>query len=84
MNPPRLISEYQTMLEDRGIPFVTKVLRPSVESILERQQERGRPSEKNVERQRHNAKLQLACLDSDLIKPDWIVDSTGLSLAKTY
>ena len=82
--PPVLVGAYQKLLRKRGIPFATKVLKPSVETILKRQKERGRASEMNIERQRRNAELQLACLDSDLIQPDWIVDSTGLSLNETY
>ncbi len=83
-NPPARISDYQDFLRSRGTRFVTRILRPSVESILERQRVRGRPSDHNVQRRRRQAEHQVACLLADLIDPEWVIDSSEETLDETY
>jgi hypothetical protein len=58
--------------------------RPSVETVLERQRIRGRPSDRDIEDRRRHAEHQLACLGSDLVSPDWVIDSSGETLEETY
>jgi predicted kinase len=61
-NPPIRIRQYEDELRRHNLSFVTRVLRPSVDAILERQRVRGRPSDRDVERRRRDAEHQVACL----------------------
>jgi predicted kinase len=83
-NPPLRLTEYQNFLLSHGIPFVTRVLRPSVACILDRQRARGRSMDRNVEQGRCQAEHQLACLNVDLINPAWIIDSSEETLNETF
>lgn len=83
-NPPRRLADYRQFLEQQQIPFVTRVLRPRVDSILARQRERGRPSDVDRSRRRIDAEQQLACLASPLIHADWVIDSSDESTQETY
>ena len=83
-DPPRRLTDYQEFLEQRKIPYVTRVLRPGVETILERQQVRGRPSDRDREIMRRHAEHQLRCLYSDRIQADWVIDSSGQTADQTY
>ena len=80
--PPQPILRYQTELRALGVPFVMKVLRPTVEQILDRKAARG--DEGSIDHQRANAELQVNSLSSNFIDPSWVIDSTGLSLEDTY
>jgi adenylate kinase family enzyme len=61
-DPPVRIAEYEDALRRQRVDFVRRVLRPSVDSILERQRIRGRPSDLDVKLRRQDAEHQLACL----------------------
>ena len=74
-HPSHELRDYQRFLESRGVPFVTRVLRPSVEAILERQRTRGRPTDRDLEGRRLHAAHQVRCLQSEQIDPEWIIDS---------
>jgi predicted kinase len=81
-NPPERLVDYQRFLESRQMAFVTRVLRPTLESILERQRARGRPSDRD--RRRRHAGHQLGCMHSDMLDPAWVVDSSGETADQTY
>ena len=83
-DPPFRIEDYQRFLANRGIPFVTRVLRPTVETILERQRVRGRESDRDVEIRRLQAEQQLRCLRSEAVLPEWVIDSSGEAPEETY
>lgn len=85
-DPPRPILFYQNALLELGIPYQTRILRPEVEEILRRQSSRGNRHDVEVDiaTRTRNAALQVGCLNSELIDPNWVVNSTGLSLEETY
>ena len=83
-DPPHGLTDYQQFLEQRKIPYVARVLRPGVETILERQQVRGRPSDRDREIMGRHAEHQLRCLYSDRIQADWVIDSSGQTADQTY
>jgi adenylate kinase family enzyme len=83
-DPPRRLRDYQHFLEQRSIPFVTRVLRPGIETILERQRIRGRPSDRDYESRRRHGEHQLKCLNSVMIHADWVIDSSHETAEQTY
>jgi deoxyadenosine/deoxycytidine kinase len=83
-HPPTPILVYQDALNARQIPFITRVLLPSVEEILNRQKVRGRPGDSDLEDRRRNAEHQYRCLSSAYIASDWRIDSTNISLEELY
>lgn len=83
-DPPVRIEDYQRFLANRGIPFVTRVLRPTAETILERQSVRGRETDRDVEKRRAQAEQQLRCLRSGIVVPEWVIDSSGETPEQTY
>jgi adenylate kinase family enzyme len=82
--PPQPLLTYQKALSDRQIPFMTSILRPTVDELLVRIQSRGREQECDISSMRSNAEHQLACLASPLIQSKWLIDPTGDSLQETY
>ncbi len=85
-DPPQPIIFYQTQLARLGVPHYTKVLRPSVEEILTRQDTRGNSHdrERELADRRVNAEHQVRCLSSEHIDPKWVVDSSASSLEEVY
>ena len=83
-NPPRRLADYQAHLARRRIRFATRVLRPTVDAVLERQRARGRRSDLDAASRRRHAEHQLACLHATEIAPAWVVDSSELTLEDTY
>ena len=85
-DPPQPIIFYQTQLASLGVPHYTKVLRPSVEDILARQDTRGNSHdrEREVADRRANAEHQVRCLSGEHINPAWVVDSSAISLEDVY
>lgn len=82
--PPTPILVYQNALKARRIPFITRVLLPSVEEILKRQRVRGRSGDSDLEDHRLNAEHQCSCLSSAYIKSEWRINSTNMSLEEVY
>ena len=81
---PAVLRDYQHFLEQRDIPFVTRVLRPRIETVLERQRVRGRPSDRDHESRHRHAEHQLKCLNSVMIHDDWVIDSSQETAEQTY
>jgi adenylate kinase family enzyme len=83
-DPPRPVLAYQKALSEREIPFMTRILRPTLDELLVRIRTRGRVQESDIASMRSNAERQMACLASPLIRSDWLIDPTGDSLQETY
>ena len=85
-NPPQPIIFYRGELEKRKVPVQIKVLCPSLQDILARQALRSNAYDREIKLavRKANAEHQLFCLRSDFIQPDWVVDSSGLSVEEVY
>jgi hypothetical protein len=85
-NPPQPIIFYWGKLEKLKVPVHIKVLRPSLQDILARQESRANVHDREspLAARKANAEHQLFCLSSDFIQPDWVVDSSGLSVEEVY
>jgi adenylate kinase family enzyme len=83
-DPPRPLLAYQKALSEREIPFMTSVLRPTLDELLVRIRKRGRDDERDIMSLRSNAEHQIACIASPLIRSHWLIDPTGDTLEETY
>jgi adenylate kinase family enzyme len=85
-NPPQPITYYQTELVRLEVEVITRVLCPSVETIMARQASRANSHDTEVEisERRHNAEHQVRCAKSEHIDTAWMVDSSDLSLEEVY
>jgi adenylate kinase family enzyme len=82
-NPPQPLFDYQNFLADRLIPFETRVLRPSLEALLQRAIQRGREEDlQQPECFKVNAQHQLDCISS--VNPEWIIDSSADSFEQSF
>jgi len=84
--PPQPILFYQAKLAELQVDVVTRVLCPTVEIILKRQAARANSHDTEVAvlERRRNAEHQVRCARGEDINPDWIVDSSDLSLEELY
>jgi len=85
-HPPQPILFYRDALEKLRVPVHIKVLRPALQDILARQAFRANTHDREspLATRKANAEHQLFCLHSDFIQPDWVVDSSGLSVEEVY
>lgn len=85
-DPPQPIVFYQAQLAEMGVPVHIKVLRPTVDEILVRQNTRGNSHDRECELtdRRANAEHQLRCLSSEHIDQSWVVDSSTASIEEVY
>lgn len=82
-NPPQTLFDYQNFLANNKIPFATKVLRPSLETLVQRAIQRGRKTDlKYSKRFKTNAQHQLNCLLS--VNTNWIVDNSDETLEEIF
>jgi adenylate kinase family enzyme len=82
-NPPQPLFDYQSFLTGHGIPFETRILRPSLEAIVHRAKKRGREADLNqAESFRANTIHQLGCVSA--VDPAWIVDDSGDSFEVSF
>lgn len=82
-NPPQPLFDYQSFLVDQGIAFATRILRPSLETLIQRAIERGRDEDLNQpELFKANAQHQLQCISA--VDPAWIVDNSSDSLEQIF
>lgn len=84
--PPQPIIFYRNELEKLKVPVHIKVLRPSLQDILARQEFRANVHDREspLAARTTNAEHQLSCLRSDFIQPEWVVDSSSLSVEEVY
>ena len=81
--PPKPLLDYQSFLAESGIPFETRVLRPSLETILLRAGQRGRETDLNdADCFKSNALHQLDCASS--VDPGLVIDTSGDSLQVSF
>lgn len=84
-DPPYPLMSYHDFLNKHQIAYETIVLKPSLETIMQRMKARGRKEDlADEDENRKNAMHQLQCLESDYIDPTWVIDSTELSLEEVY
>ena len=83
-DPPHPLLNYRSALTSRGIPFVTRILRPSADELLRRMKMRGRRRDADVEKRRAQAEQQLRCLASPYIQHDWVIDTSDIPLEEVY
>lgn len=83
-DPPRPLLRYQDALTDAGVTFATRVLRPSVDELLRRQDQRGRPNDRDRDSRRPGAERQHRVLLSSHIDQAHVVDTTALSADEVF
>jgi len=83
-DPPRPLLNYQSALELRNIPFVTRVLRPRADEVLRRMKTRGRTRDADIDKRRAQTEHQLRCLASPYIQDDWVIDTSDITLEEVY
>nr|UXE46197.1 hypothetical protein Hi04_10k_c5981_00016 [uncultured bacterium] len=83
-DPPRPLLNYQRALSASGIPFTTRILRPSVDEVLRRMKTRGRARDSDVEKRRAQVEHQLRCLAAPCMQEDWIIDTSSIPLEEVY
>jgi predicted kinase len=80
--PPNPVTAYQEALAGHGITCTTVALRPTVEVILRRMEQRGRPTDlADLEARRAQAEWQLACLDPAHLAGAHVLDATDATVA---
>lgn len=83
-DPPVNLTAYQALLKEAGAPVVTRILRPTADAVLARKQQRGRPSEKDLDVERRHTENQIRCLHAKEIDPAWVLDTSDKTLEETY
>jgi len=83
-DPPHPLLSYRSALTSRGIPFTTRILRPSADEVLRRMKMRGRPRDADMEKRRAQAEQQLRCLATPHIQRDWVIDTSDIPLEEVY
>jgi predicted kinase len=83
-DPPRPLLHYQEALTKADIPFATRVLRPEVDELMRRIEQRGRPNDRGRTNLRANAEHQWRVLGSSHIDPATIIDSTDLTADQVF
>lgn len=83
-DPPRPLMVYIDGLTSRKIHITVRLLKPTVEAILERQKVRGREDGMNIEQAKANAHHQIKCLESVYIQQEWVVDNSQKTLEEVY
>lgn len=83
-NPPNPLTNYLYTLRQSDIVHTVVALKPSLDTILDRQKVRGRTNDiENRDENRKHAQNQLDCLNADYIK-DTVIDTTSLSIEDTF
>lgn len=78
--PPNPLSNYQQALEAEHVPFGTVVLKPNLETVMERIKQRARQNDlEHMDDRRKEAEHQLGVLSADFIKPEWVIDPSNMS-----
>ena len=85
-DPPQPILFYERQLETYGFSVAIRVLRPAVETLLQRQAKRGNSHDIEVplETRRGFAEQQVRCLRSTAVALEWVIDSSDLSIDDLY
>lgn len=85
-DPPQPIHRYADTLTNDGYTVAVRVLRPTIETLMQRQAQRGNAhdTQLSAEVRRRNAEHQLRCVHSAAIAPAWVVDTSHLSRDASY
>lgn len=85
-DPPQPIVHYQHASQQLGADVTVCVLRPTLATLMMRQTQRGNAHDTQLseEIRRANALHQLRCLESPVIAPHWVIDTTHLSPAEVW
>jgi adenylate kinase family enzyme len=85
-DPPQPILFYHAALTQSGHAIAVRVLRPTVDVLMQRQLQRGNAhdTELSVEMRRLNAEHQVRCLYSPAIDPTWVIEAAHLSVDTVY
>ena len=85
-DPPQPIRFYHTTLTQLGHVVDVRVLRPTVEVLMQRQAQRGNAhdTELSVDMRRANAEHQVRCLHSLAIDPAWVIDTSHHTVDAVY
>lgn len=85
-DPPQPIQFYTDTLKSDSYIVAVRVLRPGIETLMQRQAHRGNAhdTELSVEMRRLNAAHQLRCLHSPAIDATWVVDTSHLTIDESY
>ena len=81
-NPPRPLIYYHQEL--RKVNILVKVLCPSEKVIMARKKIRGRAHDQDYEKELKNARHQLACIESNYIEDEWIIDNSDMTVEEVY
>lgn len=83
---PQPIQFYASGLADAGYIVAVRVLRPTVDTLIDRQVKRGNShdTEVSVDIRRGFAEQQVRCLNSQAIEAKWVIDSSELSIDDVY
>ncbi len=78
---PNALTNYRQASIHNAIANTTIILSPSVNAIIERMKRRGRTSDlSNISSRVKDAESQLRCLEAEYIHPDWVIDSSNLTI----
>ncbi len=85
-DPPQPILFYADALTKAGNVVAVRVLRPDVETLMRRQEQRGNAHDTGLSEavRRQNAEHQVHCLYSAAIDPAWVISVSDLPLADLY
>jgi len=83
-NPPTPILFYKDELEKKGVEVIIRLLKPHPDVIWNRKVTRGRAWDQNEVEQKEFARHQLSCLESDLLRKDWIIDNSVDGIETTF
>jgi adenylate kinase family enzyme len=83
-DPPHPLLNYRDALTSQGIPFTTRILRPSADEVIRRMKMRGRPADADLEKRRAQVEQQLRCLASPHIQHDWVIDTSDIPLEEVH
>lgn len=82
--PPNPLTNYLSILQKAGITCSVVALKPSLNTILDRQRARGRQHDiENTAENREHAANQINCLNEEYIK-DFAIDNSDLSVEETF
>lgn len=83
--PPNPLTEYVGWLRGTSIAFDVVVLKPSVETVVQRMLQRARPDDlADLENRKKYAVDQIACLSDPSIDPSWLLDTTTMTSTETF
>lgn len=82
-NPPWPLTAYQSFLAEKHVPVETRIIRPTLEQLVERALRRGRASDvSTMGAFRANAAHQLSCIAN--VNPAWVTDGSAATFEEFF